>query len=174
MPEQLIITAVGPDRPGLVGELTTALHQSGGNILDTRMVNLRGQFALVLLIEVAQDAAALSASATKKAEAMGLQLRIAPQGDPVTRVSGLPYALRTYSMDQPGIVARLTTLLRSFNVNIEDLSAWQESAPFAGSPLFRCEIRLTVPATVGVASLRAELTRLCNELNCDVDLEPVS
>lgn len=171
---QMILTAVGPDRPGLVGELTTALHQASANILDTRMINLRGQFALVLLLDSPQDSALLGSAITRKAEAMGLQVRLTPQGEPASRVSGMPFDLRTYSMDQPGIVARLSSLLRSFNVNIEELSAWQESAPFAGSPLFRCEIRITVPPTVGVSSLRAELTRLCNELNCDVDLEPVS
>ena len=52
---QLIITAVGPDRPGIVGELTGHLHSAGGNILDSRMVNLRGQFAIVLLIELGED-----------------------------------------------------------------------------------------------------------------------
>jgi glycine cleavage system transcriptional repressor len=38
---QMIITAVGPDRPGIVGELTGELHSAGANILDSRMVNLR-------------------------------------------------------------------------------------------------------------------------------------
>src|SRR2546423_14273768 len=55
---QLIITAVGPDRPGIVGELTGHLHSAGGNILDSRMVNLRGQFAIVLLIELGEEVAA--------------------------------------------------------------------------------------------------------------------
>src|SRR3954465_15143150 len=48
---QWIVTAVGPDRPGIVGELTGHLHAAGANLLDSRMVNLRGQFALVLLME---------------------------------------------------------------------------------------------------------------------------
>src|SRR5687767_1508801 len=54
---QIIITAVGPDRPGIVGELTAHLHWAGGNILDSRMVNLRGEFAMMILLE-ADDAAA--------------------------------------------------------------------------------------------------------------------
>ena len=40
---RVILTAVGADRPGLVGELTGYLHGAGANILDTRMVNLRGR-----------------------------------------------------------------------------------------------------------------------------------
>ena len=48
---QLILTAVGPDHPGLVGQLTGHLHAAGANILDTRMVNLRGRFAVLILLE---------------------------------------------------------------------------------------------------------------------------
>jgi len=55
---QLIITAVGPDRPGLAGELTGHLHSHGANLLDSRMVNLRGQFAMLILLEAPADAVA--------------------------------------------------------------------------------------------------------------------
>ena len=89
-------------------------------------------------------------------------------------VEGLHYRLKTYSMDQPGIVARLTNLLRQYGVNIEELVGRQESAAFAGSALFMTEIRLTVPPGVPLRKLRAELETLCNELNCDVDLEPAN
>lgn len=172
---QLILTAVGPDRAGIVGELTSHLAAAGANILDSRMVNLRGQFALMVLVEVEADAAeALARDLPERARAMGLQLTVTPQADTPPRVEGLSYKLKTYSMDQPGIVARLTSLLRSFGVNIEELSAWQESAPFAGSPLFLCEITLTVPPKVAIATLRTELAKVCNDLNCDVDLEPVT
>jgi glycine cleavage system transcriptional repressor len=53
---QLIITAVGPDRPGLAGELTGHLHAQSANLLDSRMVNLRGQFAMLILLEAQADA----------------------------------------------------------------------------------------------------------------------
>ena len=170
---QLIISAVGPDRPGIVGELTGQLHAAGGNILDSRMVNLRGQFALMILIEVSDDAAArlareLPASASK----IGLNLFINTQSAGAKTIDGLRYRLKTYSMDQPGIVARITNLLREHGVNIEELVAHQESAAFAGSPLFLTEMHITVPAVVQVRGLRTELEALCNQLNCDVDLEP--
>ena len=85
--------------------------------------------------------------------------------------AGLPYRLKTYSMDQPGIVARLTGVLRSLGVNIEDLEARQESAAFAGSPLFLTEMRITVPTTVPLGKLRSELDAVANALNCDIDLD---
>lgn len=171
---QLIITAIGPDRPGIVGELTGHLHGQGANLLDSRMVNLRGQFAILILLESPQNIAdSFARNLPATGREMGLTLTVSPQGAATQRIpEGLHYSLKTYSLDQPGIVARLTGVLRTHGVNIEELSARQESAAFAGSPLFLTEMRLTVPPGVPVRQLRADLESLCNQLNCDVDLEP--
>ena len=76
---QLIVTAVGDDRPGLVGELTGYLHTAGANILDTRMVNLRGRFAVIVLLEAA-DLAEIRKSLPTVTGGMGLTVYLAEQG----------------------------------------------------------------------------------------------
>lgn len=170
---QWIVTAVGPDRPGLVGELTGILHAGGANLLDSRMVNLRGQFAIVLLLEAADEAGeTLASSLPGRGASLGLMITAVRQASAAKPVGGVPFRLRTYSSDQPGIVHRVTDLLRSHGVNIEELETRQDTAPFAGTPLFTMDVRLTVPAGVPVRKLRVDLEALCDQLNCDVDLEP--
>ncbi|MEO6436664.1 MAG: ACT domain-containing protein [Tepidisphaeraceae bacterium] len=170
---QLIITAVGPDRPGIVGELTAHLHSAGGNILDSRMVNLRGEFAMMLLLEAPADTAArLNDELTRVGNELGLRVTVTPQQAMAAPVAGATYRLKTYSTDQPGIVALISGVLRAHGVNIEELTARQESAAFAGSPLFLTEMRLTIPPTVALATLRQELETAGIALNCDVDLDP--
>ena len=170
---QLIVTAVGPDRPGIVGELTANVHAASGNIIDSRMVNLRGEFAMMILLEAPADTAAvLERDLPHLGQQMGLRLSVTPQERAAEPVRGLPYRLKTYSMDQPGLVARLTKVLRDHGVNIEDLEARQESAAFVGGMLFLTEMRLTVPADVSLGKLRRELESVGNELTCDVDLDP--
>ena len=170
---QLLIWAVGPDRPGIVGELTGKLHASAGNLLDSRMVNLRGQFAAILVAEVPADSAQqVSANLRSAGQEMGLQLTVEPAPQTPAVVEGMRYRLKTYSLDQPGIVARLSKVLRDHGVNIEELSARQESAAFAGDPLFIAELRLTIPKTVPLRTLRDQLELLCTEMNCDIDLDP--
>ena len=44
---QIGLRQLRADRPGIVGELTAHLHTAGCNILDSRMVNLRGEFAMI-------------------------------------------------------------------------------------------------------------------------------
>jgi glycine cleavage system transcriptional repressor len=170
---QLIVTAIGPDRPGLVGQVTGHLHAAGANVLDSRMVNLRGQFALILLLE-ADDAALpkIRESLPALAQQIGLRLTLSDSATPAGPLPGIPFKLKTYSLDQPGIIHRVADLLREFAVNIEDHAARQESAPFAGTPLFLMEMRLTIPPTVSISALRTKLNALCDTLNCDVDFEP--
>jgi len=170
---QLIITAIGPDRPGIVGQVTGHLHDAAAHVLDSRMVNLRGQFALLLLIEAPDDALAkIRQSLPALADTIGLRLSLSDSATPAGPLPGIPFKLKTYSLDQPGIIHRVSDLLREFGVNIEDLSARQESAPFAGTPLFLMEMRLTLPPNISISTLRTKLTTLCDTLNCDVDFEP--
>lgn len=170
---QVVVTAVGPDRPGLVGEFTGPIFAAGANLADSRMVNLRGQFAILLLVE--GDAAALAKvreELPRAAETSGLRVSFTTQLDGAPQKSGVPYRIKTYSMDQPGIVHRVSTLLQQHHVNIESLQTRLESGAFMGSPLFTMELHITVPPTVQVKGLRREIDALADTLNCEIDLEP--
>jgi glycine cleavage system transcriptional repressor len=172
MPE-LVMTAVGLDRPGLVGELTEHLFAAGVNLADSRMVNLRGQFALLVLLE-GTDAALAQVRATLPAEAqkLGMAVSFAPQATAAGARPGVPYRLKTYSLDQPGIVYRMTTTLKRYEVNIEEMETRLESGPFMGSPLFTMSMRLSVPPAVQIRELRAALEDIAGIFNCSMDLEP--
>jgi glycine cleavage system transcriptional repressor len=170
---QLILTATGPDRPGIVGELTGVLHAANCNILESRMVNLRGEFAMIILFDCPADRAGkIETELEGAAEKMGLRAALSAQHAQAARISGQTYRLKTYSTDQPGIVARVTNVLRAHGVNIEELEAKQESAPFAGEPLFLTEMVLTFPAATDVANLRRDLTETGRAIHCDIDLDP--
>jgi glycine cleavage system transcriptional repressor len=171
---QLVITAVGPDRPGLVGQFTGHLHAAGANLADSRMINLRGQFAMIVMVE-GSDAVLgeLRKTLPGAGAQIGLAVTITPRAAAsAPPIAGLPYRLKVYSMDQPGIVHRVSDLLRQHQVNIEELQTRLESAAFAGTPLFTMTARLTVPPAVPVRTLREAMGTLCEALNCDVDLEP--
>ncbi|MBU1777531.1 MAG: glycine cleavage system protein R, partial [Gammaproteobacteria bacterium] len=46
----LVITASGEDKVGLVDQLSSRIADSGGNIEESRMAVLGGQFALIMLV----------------------------------------------------------------------------------------------------------------------------
>ena len=123
---ELVVTAVGPDRPGIASDFTGHVHAAGANLADTRMANLRGQFALIALVqgtyEVLED---VKRRMKESAPRMGLAIEFHA---PTTKDAkgnesreGVPFRLKTYSMDQPGIVHRFTSYLREHHVNVEEL-----------------------------------------------------
>ena len=50
MQQLTVITAVGSDRPGVVHDLTRAVLECGGNIVESRMSALGSEFAMLLLV----------------------------------------------------------------------------------------------------------------------------
>ncbi|MFA7237502.1 MAG: ACT domain-containing protein [Phycisphaeraceae bacterium] len=51
----LVLTAVADDRAGLVDQLTRLLADQRANVADSRMIHLAGRFAIVMLIQIADD-----------------------------------------------------------------------------------------------------------------------
>ncbi len=176
--EELVITAVGPDRPGLVGRLTAPLFDASANLADSRMVNLRGQFAVILLAEVpTKNLESVQEHMLMLAEDLGLTITFrgnAAQEDKWPTTVGVPFRLRTYAMDQPGLVYRITDLLQRHHINVEELETRSLPRPETGAPLFSMDVLMTVPASVQIKAVRRELESLCDELNCDVEMHPTS
>lgn len=52
MPTGVVVTAVGKNRPGVLGEITGALAQAGANVHDISQKMVEGYFHLVLIIEL--------------------------------------------------------------------------------------------------------------------------
>lgn len=48
--QQLVVTASGPDRPGIVARLSKRVLDCGGNVELSRMARLAGEFSILMLI----------------------------------------------------------------------------------------------------------------------------
>src|SRR4051794_8944893 len=97
MADYAILTAVGADRPGLVDEVSEFIFDRGGNIEDSRMVNLRGQFAMMLLVGGTTDMmAGLQSQLPALEQQTGLHAELhAARPEAQKRGTGwLPYRLR--------------------------------------------------------------------------------
>ena len=180
MSQHAIITAIGTDRPGIVDELSQFIFDRGGNIEDSRMVNLRGQFAMMVLVGGAPGAGErIARELPEFSKRSGMQAELRPAGAERPRGAGaaggadaLPYRLVGTGIDQPGLVHRISHLLREMNVNIESLETRLTPAPYTGAPMFELEAVLSVPRATQLSQLRQKLAAACDEVNMDWDLRP--
>ena len=175
MPHHAILTALGTDRPGLVDEVSRFVFERGGNIEDSRMVNLRGQFAMMVLVGGEEPALAkLRNELGDFARTARLHAQLAPAAAPSRAAAAaepaMPYRLTATAMDQAGLVHRISHLLRTLNVNIESLETHLTAAPITGAPTFEMELLMSVPRQTPVSKLREQVGKLCDELNIDWQL----
>ena len=175
MTARTVLTAIGEDRPGLVEEVSEFVFARGGSIEDSRMANLHGQFAIVMLIGGAQEAIdRIAADLDALDERTSIHARLTPVPETgAAATPRLPYRLTGRALDQAGLVHQVANVLRTHGVNIESLDTTLEAAPVTGAPVFAMELVIAVPSDTPVQRLRDELARVCDELNIDWQLAPL-
>ena len=166
----LLLTAIGPDRTGLVESLANRISAAGANWEESRLARLAGQFAGIVLVTIdAEHADALIASLRQLA-ASGLQVTSHAVTPPETAPTGECVELHITGADRPGIVHDVARILAEHDINVDELESSIGSAPMSGEAMFEAHAVLLVPPTVSLPSLRNALEVLGNELM--VDLAP--
>jgi glycine cleavage system transcriptional repressor len=170
----VVLTAVGPDRVGIVDDLSGAASAAGCNIEESKMTVLGGEFAVIMLISgPAGSVEALSKSLPGLGDQLSLHIECHATREPRAAPKGRRYILEAVSLDTPGIVHSVTAILRGHGINIEDLETDTASAPWTGAPMFRMKVHLVVGPSVPIARLKEELFRLQQEHDLDIALKPV-
>jgi glycine cleavage system regulatory protein len=169
----VVLTLLGPDRPGLVEAVADAIAAHDGNWLESRMAHLAGRFAGILRVQVPPAGLQAMKEALAALEGRGLRIVVEPGG--ATAAAGgpagtRPMRLELVGLDRPGLVREVSRLLAQQGINVEELSTDRSSAPMSGEMMFRAEARLEVPAAVDVAAVRASLERLAGDLMVEIKL----
>lgn len=168
----LVMTVIGPDRPGLVELLAARVAEHGGNWLDSRMCRLGGQFAGIVRVEVVSEKAEQLASTLRTLETKGLRIVTQTEKVVTSKASGTLATLELVGQDRPGILHQISHILASHSVNVEELTSERVCAPMDGTMLFQARATVLLPSTVSLAGLRADLERIAADLMVDVNLQP--
>lgn len=169
MKTSMILTLLGPDHPGLVSAVAARARAAEGNWLESRMTQLAGQFAGVVLLEVDAAAADALETALRGLEAEGLQMHI-QRGHESQAAPRHHVTLDLVGHDHPGIVQDITAVLSRHEVDVESLDTACEPASMTGEPMFRAQARLGIPAGLDLHTLHDDLEAIANELMVDLEL----
>jgi glycine cleavage system transcriptional repressor len=170
---EFAVTAVGRDRPGIVAAISEVLFELGGNVEDSRMSILRGHFAVMLIVELGDEAARdrLESELGRVRDQLGLEAISVSEVETLSGVpdSGPGHVLTVYGSDRPGIVHRITSLLAERDVNVTDLSTLLAGGD---EPIYVMMIEIAI-GDVAEEELRAALEAAAAELEVDVSLRPL-
>ena len=175
MSEQLVITALGDDRPGIVDELSNALFKHSLNIEDSRMSVLGGEFAILLLVSGARPSIdAFVADTPVLEQALNMKLQVKLTSTTPSRQTLIPYTVEVVAIDHPGIVHKLASFFSARQINIVDLSTERYAAAHTATPMFAVNMTIGIPADMPIKSLREEFINMCEDLNLDASMTPTS
>ena len=166
----LVLTLIGPDRPGLVEATAELVASHGGNWLESRMAHLAGKFAGILRVEIPEDKSAALLSALAELASRGLKVVGEPSGEDRHPAAGRTLDLELIGLDRPGIVRDISQLLANSGANVEELATDRSSAPMSGEMLFCAKSRVRLPSDADLAALRAALERLASDLMVEIRL----
>ena len=174
MKTHAVLSALGRDRIGVAGDLSSALATRRIQIEESRMAALRGRFALMAQVcGEDDDLAALQKDLSGLGAKLGFDLQLGPfECEPERPVErGSQFLIECFSTGPVGMNA-VTGLLRMHGVNIENLETEVSEAPWKHAITYRLSGRITVPASCPITELREELRRLEQERDLDIAIKP--
>jgi len=169
--QHVILTAIGPDRVGLVEKISEFISSRGCNIEDSKMAVFCGEFAVIVLISGDEARLAQVARDHRNLEGQtGLSIAIKSPSPRSTPEAFIPCKLTAACMDHPGVVHKISGVLSGLAVNIESMETKTYFAPMSGTPLFQLEAELAVPVRTNINQLRERLAEIQNEENIDIEI----
>ncbi|RJP66713.1 MAG: ACT domain-containing protein [Candidatus Abyssobacteria bacterium SURF_17] len=171
MKKYRILFLVGRDRPGIAEDVSAFLFERGANIEDSRMAALGGRFSVMTLFSCTSERLDVITKELDRLTMLGFEASIHEAEDPnaIPRQPGLPLKLEVISMDHPGIVQKVVSILHRRNVNIQTLDTRVTKAPLSGASLFDLTLEADVPAGTSISTVKEELLQLAAEMNLDLN-----
>jgi glycine cleavage system transcriptional repressor len=165
-----VLTLSGPDRVGIVDEVTGLLLDGGSNVETSRMARLGGEFAVLMLVSMSTEAFA------------GLEhglARLIAQGYKVTTTrSDRTYAeahpgwkhqqIEVEGADHEGIIHEVARYLARLGINIESMDSETAPAPHTGVPIFTMTAHVAVPPEAAGQAWEAGLQDIAGLLNLEI------
>lgn len=167
-----VLALTGADRPGIVAAVTGVLARHGVNLEDAEMANLRGHFAVMLVLAAPDEveADALLAELDEAGARIPLEtvsLAEVPALAATATAEDPTHSITVYGADHPGIVHGVTRALADRGVNVVGLTT-----RIAGG-LYTMLLEVTLPAGLDEAEVEAALAKVGAEQGVDVSVRAV-
>lgn len=168
-----VITSFGRDRKGIVNEVTAALLAARGNVEESRMARLRGDFTITMLVSFVRDQSDVDAFKSDLARIEGLttSVRASSEDEGAAKTVSTHRRVLLRGNDFPGITHAFTRVLFDRDVNIESMTTDTAPAPFGTERLFLVDalVRLSAGAA-SIDALGASLRALERDMGLDVEI----
>jgi glycine cleavage system transcriptional repressor len=169
-----VLTLTGPDRIGIVDEVTGLLFRRGGNVENSRMARLGGEFAVLMLVSMPTEEFARLSEGLESLMTQGYKITTTEAGRPdaVSHPGWLPQRIEVQGADHEGIIHEVAHYLSELGITIESAESESTPAPTSGAPLFSMTARVLIPPALAESDWKAGLDAIGTRLNLDITATP--
>lgn len=165
MPQQLVVTAIGADRTGLVSRLARLVTDCNCNIVDSRMAIFGNEFTFIMLLS--GDAVAIS-RIEHLLPGLGYELDLLTMTKRTTAKPTAPvsahYVLEYTGRDKVGTLGAIATLLANHQIYIGALRTETQTDANTQQVLNHCTMTVQLPQGAHVEMIKQELFALLDQL----------
>ena len=161
----LIISAVGSDRPGIVSEISRVITSHGGNVEESRMSRLGSDFAIIMLVSVVPDWVESLEVALQSIDELTI---ISKPTKMVEERDGLQFQIDLNGADNEGIVKVLSKYLAGKSINILEMETHISNAPVTGTPLFNLRAITAIPQSLNIMDIQSDLDQIAQKLGVEI------
>ena len=169
MRKQLVLTAVGRDRPGIVEEFTKLILHFDGNIEASRMVRLGGDMAMLVFVSAPEDRVFELRKAVDDLHYTKFDVltRLSEVNDEPEEPQESRCTITVLGADHMGIINQVAQYLSEQGINLESMHTEVSAAPMSGTPLFTMSAEVVVPPRLAIDDLREAMEFIGDEMGVD-------
>ncbi|MCF6437937.1 glycine cleavage system transcriptional repressor [Pseudoalteromonas luteoviolacea] len=161
---QLVLTAIGEDRSGIVSELTQLVSECNCNIIDSRIAILGNEFTFTMLLS--GDIAAISRvehTLPSKSMELGLLTMMKRTSSHTENDFSAGYTLEYTGIDTQGTLSRVTRFFAEQNISICSLKSdtFEEDEELR----MRCELEFNTPSELNFEQFKVKFEELSSISN---------
>jgi len=161
--KHLVVTFIGPDKPGLVDTLSNIVSSHQGNWQTSSMHHLSGHFAGVFEVAVADDKCQQLSLALTNVEGLTVTIEQATPTDS----QAAAVVLELTANDRAGIVQEVSSVIHKQGGNLLKLVSTQDAAPHSGQLMFKAKAQVAVE-DASIDELIEALESIADDLMVDI------
>jgi len=175
MQKNFVVTVTGPDRIGIVERVTGLLFKERGNVETSRMARLGGEFAILMLVSMAEERIAGLDADLLALTADGYKVTMTATDQTLAggRTDWRQFRIEVEGADHEGIIHEVAQYLSGRGINIESVDSETTPAPVSGSPLFSMTAQIVAPPSLAGTGWEAGLKEIADHMNLEIRVSPL-
>ena len=171
---KMIISVLGKDRPGIIAAVTKVMFEQGFNIEDVSQTILQNQFSGSFIATGPEEISVEDIRQLFETHTPGFDLHFHVRemgfnGITWTTCACDPFIITTRGPDRKGLVAGVTDLLATHNVNVTQLRAVFRGGDDPERNIMIYEV--DIPRDIDMQALREALRAIGSELDLQINLQ---